>query len=259
MKWRCSTSSPLSLRKLNCAISDARPASSHSSFRWSTPFVTATRTPPRPQHPCQLGQGAVDVGQVVEHPRRNGGVELGVAERKRLHVADAGVDALRTLYLDHRLGLVDADQLHAELTHDPLGQLTLPTADLEHPSRFRGSDRVEGELPRIVALGVFVGRLARLQIVGRRVLLPDERLVVDAQRRAALGSGSSSSAAISSRIFSSDRRISRETCICEMPTCCAICDWVSPSKKRRWRLLRSRSSTTRNPGASTARPSDTSY
>src|SRR5438093_764889 len=38
-----------------------------------------------------------------------------------------------------------------------------------------------------------------------------------------------------------------------MPTCWAICDCVNPSKKRRWRIVRSRSSRTRNPGASTAR------
>ena len=69
----------------------------------------------------------------------------------------------------------------------------------------------------------------------------------------------SSAAAISSRIFSSERRISRETCICEMPICCAICDCVRPSKKRRCRIFRSRSSSTRKPGASTARSSDTSY
>src|ERR671922_2718528 len=70
---------------------------------------------------------------------------------------------------------------------------------------------------------------------------------------------SSSSAAISSRIFSSERRISRETCICEIPTCWAICDCVSPLKKRRWRIFRSRSSRTRKPGARTARSSETSY
>jgi hypothetical protein len=37
------------------------------------------------------------------------------------------------------------------------------------------------------------------------------------------------SVAISARIFSSDRRINRETCIWEIPTCWAICDWVRPS------------------------------
>jgi len=42
-------------------------------------------------------------------------------------------------------------------------------------------------------------------------------------------SAPSGSGTISSRIFSSERRIRRETCICEMPTCHAICDWVSPS------------------------------
>src|SRR5204863_9808667 len=68
-----------------------------------------------------------------------------------------------------------------------------------------------------------------------------------------------SSLAISSRIFSSERRISRDTCICEIPTCCAIWDCVSPLKKRRWRIVRSRSSRTRKPGARIARSSETSY
>ena len=51
----------------------------------------------------------------------------------------------------------------------------------------------------------------------------------------------------------------RDTCICEIPTCSAICDWVSPLKNRRWRIIRSRSSSTRKPGASTARSSEISY
>ena len=42
------------------------------------------------------------------------------------------------------------------------------------------------------------------------------------------GGCSTSSAAISARIFSSERRISRDTCICEIPICCAICDCVRP-------------------------------
>ena len=37
-----------------------------------------------------------------------------------------------------------------------------------------------------------------------------------------------------------DFRMSRDTCICEMPTRVAICVWVMPSKKRRWRIRRSR-------------------
>src|SRR5919197_90976 len=51
----------------------------------------------------------------------------------------------------------------------------------------------------------------------------------------------------------------RETCICEIPTCWAICDCVNPSKKRRWRMRRSRSSSARRPGSRTARSSLTSY
>src|SRR5439155_19859278 len=74
-----------------------------------------------------------------------------------------------------------------------------------------------------------------------------------------VGAPVSSSSAIVSRIFSSERRIRRETCICEIPTCCAICDCVKPSKKRSCRILRSRSSRALKPGASTARSSETSY
>src|SRR5919197_4189309 len=212
----------------------------------------------RPQHARELPQTAVELRDVVEHPGREGGVELAVLEWERLHITDARVDALRPLHLDHRLGLVDADELGAQNVDDPLGELPLAAADLEHSARLRGRDRLEGELARIVSLGVDVNRLPSTQLVWRRVLLADERRVVRRQRRAALGCGSSS-VAISSRIFSSERRIRRETCICEMPTCWAICDCVSPLKKRRCRILRSRSSSTRKPGASTARSSETSY
>ena len=83
---------------------------------------------------------------------------------------------------------------------------------------------------------------------GRRPGEPSLEAVSRRRARAA-ARGSGSSLPISSRIFSSARRISRDTCICEIPTCCAICDWVSPSKNRRWRIIRSRSSSTRNPGA----------
>src|SRR5512133_978925 len=206
----------------------------------------------------ELGEPAVEVGNVVEHPRCQGDVELAVRERELLDVAHSRVDALRTLFGDHRLRLVDTDDLDPELVLDPRGELPLTAADLEHPTGLRGGDGLEGVLARIVAFGVDVGRLAGAEVVGCRVLLADERRLVGAHLRAAFGSASSS-ATISSRIFSSERRISRETCICEIPTCCAIWDCVNPSKKRRWRILRSRSSRTRKPGASTARSSETSY
>ena len=46
----------------------------------------------------------------------------------------------------------------------------------------------------------------------------------------------------------SERRSSRETCICEMPTRAAISDWVSPSKNRSSTIARSRSSSAARPG-----------
>jgi hypothetical protein len=189
--------------------------------------------PAGPNHTRELRQSAVEVLDVVEHPRGDSYVELAVGEREGAYIADTRIDSLRALSLDHRLGLVDADELRADLVGDALCELALAAANLEYAPRLRRGDRLQRELSRIIALGVDVRGLAGPEIVGRRVLLADERRVVrPAQRRAAFGSISSSEA-ISSRIFSSERRISRDTCICEMPTCCAICDCVRPSKKRR--------------------------
>src|SRR5690348_17334806 len=212
----------------------------------------------RAQDPRELGEPAIQISDVVQHPRRERDVELPVRKRQRLHVADARVDPLRPLHADHCRGLVDSHELHSELLDQAFGELAFAAPDLEHALRLRGCNRLERPLAWIVALGVLVRRLPRAEILWCRVLLANERLAVNAQRRAALGSGSSSDA-ISSRIFSSDRRIRRETCICEMPTCCAICDCVSPSKKRSWRIFRSRSSSALKPGARTARSSETSY
>src|SRR6266581_9507954 len=209
---------------------------------------------------CELRQSTVKIGNVVEHPRRDSHVEVAVGKGKLLNVPHTRIDSFRPLDLDHALRLVDSDHLDAEFVVDPLGELSLPSPDLEHPLRLCLCNGCEGELTRIVALGIDVGRLPGPEVVLALVLRPDERSLVDGLRQPRATFGSlSSSAAISSRIFSSERRMSRDTCICEMPTCWAICDCVNPSKKRRWRMVRSRSSRTRNPGASTARSSETSY
>src|SRR5512133_2167670 len=216
--------------------------------------------PARLQDACELRQPSVQIGNVVEHPRSDDRIELAVGEGKLLHVAETRVDSLRPLDLDHALRLVDSDHLCAELVTDPLGELSFPASHLEHLPRPYLCHGDEGEVARIIAFGVDVGRFASPEIVLALVLRPDKGSLVDRLRQPLATFGSvSSSAAISSRIFSRERRINRDTCICEMPTCWAICDCVNPSKKRRWRIVRSRSSRTRNPGASTARSSDTSY
>src|SRR5205823_4361608 len=61
------------------------------------------------------------------------------------------------------------------------------------------------------------------------------------------------------RIRSSERRIRRETCICEMPTRSAICVWVSPSSNRMRRISRSRSGSAASAGSSEVRSSVRSY
>src|SRR2546425_8370224 len=170
-----------------------------------------------------LGKATIEIRQVVKHPGSHDDVELPVAERKVLDVADPRVDSLRPLDFDHPLRLVDADHLCAELGANPFRQLPFAASDLEHPLRLRLRNSCEGELSRIVALGVGIGRLAGPEIVLALVLRSDEGSLVDPLRQPLATFGSLlSSAAISSRIFSSERRMSRDTCICEMPTCWAI-------------------------------------
>jgi hypothetical protein len=49
----------------------------------------------------ELGNGAVDVGHVIEHPGGNGRVERTVLERQRLDVAHDRLDASSARELDH--------------------------------------------------------------------------------------------------------------------------------------------------------------
>src|SRR5436190_5091609 len=212
------------------------------------------------KHARELREREIEIADVEEHPGRQGDVELTVAERKRARVTDAGVESLGALDLDHPRRLVDPYQLNVKLAKEALRHLAFAAADLEHPPWTRLHNGIVCHVARGRALRRRVNGLPRREVRLRLVLCADERRVVGAcQPRATLGSLSSPSAAISSRIFSSDRRMRRETCICEIPTCCAICDCVSPLKNRRWRIIRSRSSSTRKPGARTARSSDTSY
>ena len=106
------------------------------------------------------------------------------------------------------------------------GGISGPTAAAGGPSprRRRGSPRAArpSSARRDVGAAAWLSlRAAALRAVG---------LVAASPARSRRGSSRASA------------RIRRETCICEMPTCCAICDCVSPSKKRRCRMRRSRSS-----------------
>src|SRR5581483_10954793 len=204
----------------------------------------------------QLAEGAFEIRHVVEHEVRYGRVERVVGERQLLHVGDSGLDAAGARELDHVLGLVGRDDVEPG-SGEALGVLAAAAADLQHARRSQREERVEGDVERGRPDPPRPQRLPAGEpgVVG--VLAPDDLRVV--LRAHDLRAPVSSSAAISSRIFSSERRMRRETCICEMPTCCAICDCVRPSKKRSCRIFRSRSSSALKPGASTARSSETSY
>ena len=119
---------------------------------------------------------------MVQHPGGHRGVERRIRERERLDVAHARVDAAPASELDHAFRDVERDHLGAELGHDPGAQLAGSRTDLEQPARVRRGDRLEGDLPRIVAFDVLVDRPPRLEPRLGRVLGANDRRVVQAHR-----------------------------------------------------------------------------
>ena len=176
------SSRPVSLRKSESSMSGTSPARSVSSRRCRVEFVTATSLPPGRSTRASSPSAAVELGHVVEHPGRDGDVELAVGEREILHVADASADSLGSLDLHHPLGLVDADELGAQLLHDALGQLALAAADLEHPSRARRGNRREQKRTRIGPFSLVVRGLPRREVGLGRVLIAHVSRVVEARR-----------------------------------------------------------------------------
>src|SRR5436190_813501 len=157
------------------------------------------------KHARELREREIEIADVEEHPGRQGDVELTVAERKRARVTDAGVESLGALDLDHPRRLVDPYQLNVKLAKEALRHLAFAAADLEHPPWTRLHNGIVCHVARGRALRRRVNGLPRREVRLRLVLCADERRVVGAcQPRATLGSLSSPSAAISSRIFSCD-------------------------------------------------------
>ena len=114
-KCRSSAASPFSLQKVNERIKVSRPARSRQLLKVVERVGDGDQTTSRLQDARQFTQAAVEVGYVEEHPRRQGHVELVVAERQLLYVAYTSVDSVRALDLDHSLGLLDPDQFASEL------------------------------------------------------------------------------------------------------------------------------------------------
>ena len=79
------------------------------------------------------------------------------------------------------------------------------------------------------------------------------RHAVGRRRRGAGPRPTTTATSIATRSWSSDRRIRRETCIWLMPTRSAISRCVSPSKKRRRRISRSRGASASKPPRSSSR------
>ena len=84
-----------------------------------------------PKDAGDFGKAAFEVGNVIEHPCRDHGVELTVAERNLFNVGDEGVQAAGTCEVDHSRGQIERDDRAAELVAHPLGELAPPAPDLE--------------------------------------------------------------------------------------------------------------------------------
>jgi hypothetical protein len=167
---------------------------------------------------CALDRG-VGKGRVCRHDRRVAEVddaELGQRVYPHLH-AGAGLEAC------------SPDSSRAEASPGPIGdELVHRRAEngdvhaLEVRHLFcPGHPGVGGE-PRVIGLPEAAPAPSRVEHAP--MLRGTRQSDYDARR-----SVSVVSVAISSRIFSSARRINRDTCIWEIPTCCAICDCVRPS------------------------------
>jgi len=125
---------------------------------------------------------------VVEHPGGDRDVELAVAERQILDVAEARVDAALPRQVDHPRGEVDRDHLGTGRAADPLRELAPAAADLEHSPRRCFDDRCDGRLARIPA--GLPGHLcldARPKACLVGVLGGDERRVVEADHGSTIG------------------------------------------------------------------------
>ena len=126
------------------------------------------------EDPRQLPECPIEVGDVVEHPGCDGGVEGRVVERKILRISDVGVEnATSTSQLDHPLRLVEEGDVGAQLCLHPLGKLTLAAAHLEHVSRFERGEHPPDDHRRVLTLDVRPERLPRSQVRLAPVLLLD--------------------------------------------------------------------------------------
>src|SRR5829696_1618367 len=134
-----------------------------------------------------LGEPEIDVGDVVEHPRRHDAVERRVAERQRLDISDARVHAARVRELDHSLGDIHRDDVCAQPAGDPLAQLAGAAADLEHVDGLERGDDAQGLVARIGPGGAGVDGPSRLQTGLARVLVANELWVVEPHAAVTIG------------------------------------------------------------------------
>ena len=108
-KWRAGSRSPFSALKLRLGRERAEPAPQLAEV--PTAVRDGDEATTRHEHAAELGEAAIEIGDVVEHPGRDRAVERLGLKRERLHVSDERVDAAGPRELDHPLGLVDGGDL----------------------------------------------------------------------------------------------------------------------------------------------------
>ena len=144
--------------------------------------------PSGPEHARDLGEAAIEIRYVVEHPRRNHDVEGRIRERKCLYVCDGRIDPALRRELDHARRKVDRSDLRTGLARNPLGELTPAAAHLEDALRSGCDDSGNQRDARVVACAGtrIAGRAAaQARLVG--VLGRDERGIVEAAHGRTIG------------------------------------------------------------------------
>ena len=113
----------------------------------SSAFVTATRTPARPEHARELREAAVEVGDVEEHPRRDDAVERRVRERRSC-TSPTCASTPRARASSTIRGDCRPDDVAPELVADPRGELARPPPT-SSTAADASADRLEGDVPRV--------------------------------------------------------------------------------------------------------------
>jgi len=135
----------------------------------------------RPKYAGKLGESSIEIGNVKQHPGGDGAVERAVRELEVLNVAYLRLNAAGPRELHHPLRLIDCHNRGLQLAGHPLRELPLAATDLQDSLRADLGDCLENDLTRVGSLAQGVRLLSGSEARFVRVLLADDRWVVQPQ------------------------------------------------------------------------------